>query len=83
MARLDPHAVAIGTAARGAITEAGYSIASFAKASGIPINTLSRRINGHTPLDYAEMIQVSTITGLPLSELVARAERIAAAKELV
>lgn len=78
MARLDPHAVAIGTAARGAITEAGYSLTSFSKESGIPINTLSRRVNGHQALDYAELIAISTITGLPLSELVARAERIAA-----
>lgn len=78
MAQLDPLAVAIGTAARGAITEAGYSIASFAKESGIPINTLSRRFNGHIPLNYPELVLIVQATGLSMAELVARADRIAA-----
>lgn len=78
MAQLDPLAVAIGTAARGAITEAGYSIASFAKESGIPINTLSRRFNGHIPLNYPELSRIANVTGLSIAELVQRAERIAA-----
>jgi transcriptional regulator with XRE-family HTH domain len=76
MARLDPHAVAIGTAVRAAITEAGYSVVSFAKVAGIPKNTMSRRVTGLVPINYPELVQISELTGVSLSELVARAERI-------
>ena len=76
MSQIDPLAVAIGTAVRGAITEAGLTNTSFAHEAGFALNSLSRRINGHQPFDFPELVRVANVTGVPLMEIVARAERI-------
>lgn len=76
MAQIDPHAVAIGHAVRGAIAQAGLTQAQAADKTGMALNTLSRRINGLLPFTWPEIARVSQITGVSLGEIVAAAERI-------
>ncbi len=76
MGQPDPLAVAIGSAARGAITEAGLSLTSFAETAGFSWGTLSRRINGQTAFTYSELVRIADVTGITVAELVARADRL-------
>lgn len=76
MERNDPHAVAIGKAARGALAAAGKNIRSAAPLLDMSTNSLSRRINGTLPFTWPELVKVSELTGTPIHELAATAERI-------
>jgi hypothetical protein len=76
MGQIDPLAVAIGTAVRGAVVEADLSLTQFAEEAGFSWQTLSRRVNGHTPFTYSELVRVAEITGTTVSDLVQRADRI-------
>lgn len=74
----DPDAAAIGQAVRGAIAQADLSLAATAEKVGLAVNTFSRRINGLLPFTWPELVRVSVVTGVPVSEIVAAAERIKA-----
>lgn len=74
---VDPQAVAIGQAARGAIAQAGLTLAETAEQTGIALNTLSRRVNGAVPFTWPEIVQIAAVTGVTPSELAANAVRIA------
>ena len=80
MAQIDPAAVAIGAAVRGAIAQAGLSQAEAADQTGLSINTLSRRINGTLPFTWPELVRIGAITGVTASDLAATAERLASQK---
>lgn len=69
------HAAAIGRAVNSAIREAGLNLRAYSDASGIPHNTLSRRVNGHNCFTYAELVQVAEITGVSVVEIAERAQR--------
>lgn len=70
--------VAMGHAVRGACAQAGMTQAELAGASDMALNTLSRRINGSLPFTWPEIVSISSITGVSVSDLVASAVRIAA-----
>lgn len=78
MAALDPHAVAIGAAVRGAIAQAGLTQAEAAAKIGLSLNTFSRRINGALPFTWPELVRVADAAGVKVSDLATTAERIAA-----
>lgn len=75
--QIDPEAVAIGRAVRGAIATAGLSLAEAAEATGITTSTLSRRVNGTLPFTYPELVKISSICDVRVSDLALAAERIA------
>lgn len=77
MAGIDQHAVAIGSAVRGALAAAGFTQAEAAEGVGVALNTFSRRINGLLPFTWPEIVRVAALTGTTPSELAAQAERIA------
>lgn len=74
---LDPHAVAMGQAVRGAIAQAGLTLAETAPRTDMALNTLSRRVNGSLPFTWPEIVQIAEITGLTATELATSAARIA------
>ena len=74
---LDPEAVAIGRAVRGAVATAGLSLADAAEQSGIALSTLSRRVNGSLPFTFPELVRVARVCGVRVSEIVQAAERVA------
>lgn len=77
MTGIDPHSVAIGAAVRGAIASAELTQAEAAEGIGVAVNTFSRRINGLLPFTWPELVRVAALTGVPVTELAASAERIA------
>lgn len=77
MAHLEPSAVAIGAAVRGAIAQAGLSQAEASERTGIALNTLSRRVNGLLPFTWPEIVRIANVTGTTASELASIAERLA------
>lgn len=74
--KIDPEAVAIGRAVRGAITTAGLSLPEAADQAGLSLSTLSRRVNGTLPFTFPELVRVAAVCGVRVSELAASAERI-------
>lgn len=54
-----------------ALQAAGISQREAADATGIPINTLSRRLTGKTPLNVNELAALGGLVGKSVSELVA------------
>lgn len=79
--RLDPEAVAIGRAVRGALATAGLSVADAADRTGITLSTLSRRVNGTLPFTFPELSRVAVICGIKVSDLALAAERVAAPRD--
>lgn len=75
--QIDPEAVAIGRAVRGALTVAGVSIADASDKTGIPLSTFSRRVNGTVPFTFPEMVKVAALCGIRVSDLALAAERAA------
>lgn len=75
---IDPEAVAIGRAVRGAIATAGLSLAETADLAGITLSTLSRRVNGTLPFTFPELAKIATVCDVKVSDLALAAERIAA-----
>ncbi|TCJ23051.1 hypothetical protein [Nocardioides jejuensis] len=78
MTSIDPSSAAMGQAVRGALAQAGLTQDDSAPLLNMGLNSLSRRINGLLPFKWPELVQVSTLTGVPLLDLVTNAERIAA-----
>lgn len=70
------HAQAIGRAVHSAIREAGQNIKGTGEASGIPRRTMTRSINGERCFDFDDLAKVSKATGIPIAEMISRAERI-------
>lgn len=73
----DPDSMAMGQAVRGAIAQAGLTQAEAAPQLKLSLMSLSRRINGALPFTWPELVRVSRVTGVPVSELIATAQRIA------
>lgn len=71
----NPEAIAIGRAVRGAIATAGLTQAEVAEQTGIPLKTLSRRVNGSLPFTFPELVKVATLCGVKASDLALAAER--------
>lgn len=71
-------AMAMGQVVRGALAQAGLTQAEAAPRLGFSLITLSRRINGSLPFTWPELVRVSRITEVPVTELALAAERIAA-----
>lgn len=80
-APLDPQAVAMGQAVRGAIAQADLTLAETAPQTTMHLNTLSRRVNGISAFTWPEIVQIADVTGVTPSELVASACRIAERRE--
>lgn len=66
----------MGQAAIGAIALAGLTQAQAADKIGVALNTFSRRVNGHLPFSWPEIVRLAEATDMTVSELVANAERI-------
>jgi len=64
---------------RQALRDAGVSQRVASTGAGIPLTTLVRRLSGRSPLSVTELAALASLAGVPVSELVARAEREAAA----
>lgn len=64
----------VATLVREAMAKEGISQRALSEASGIPLATLSRRLNGHTPFDLGELYAIAPHVGFKLSRLVAIAE---------
>lgn len=77
MALIDPHAVAIGAAVRGAIAAASLTQAEAAARAGMALNTFSRRVNGLLPFTWPEIARIADVTGVTVLELATNADRIA------
>lgn len=77
MGQIDPLAVAIGAAVRGASVEAGISLTQLAESAGFSWQSLSRRVNGHLAFTYPELVRVAGVTDTTLVDLIARADSIA------
>ena len=71
-----PEAVSanISRAIAAALTEAGISLRSAADTTGIPVATLSRRLNGTTPFTTTELARMASVLGVAVSDLVSGAE---------
>lgn len=74
--RVDAETRAIGQAARGAVAEADMTQDEVARAIGLSLSSLSRRLNGQLPFTYPELVRLADTTGVTVGDLVARAERI-------
>lgn len=72
--------LSMGRAVRGALAEAGLTHAEAAARIGISLASLSRRINGDLPFTWPELVSISDATSVPVSSLIANAERIASEK---
>lgn len=77
MAGITPESAAIGQAVRAAVVQAGLTLAETAEATGIALNTLSRRVNGVIPFTWPELVLIAEVTGVSCTELATSAERIA------
>lgn len=73
---IDPEAVAIGRAVRGAMATAGLTIGQLATETGISLSTLSRRVNGTLPFTFPELVQIAAVCDVRVSDLALAAERI-------
>jgi len=56
----------------------GVTAATIAQAADISRTSLSRKLNGHNEFTVAEMFRVAATLGIPLSDLLRRAELVAA-----
>lgn len=74
-------AVAIGLVVASVIREADLTLKEFGQQAGIPHVTLSRRINGHVPFTWPELVKVSDVTGVSLAEIADRAQRLTGLRE--
>lgn len=63
------------------MTKVQISQRTLAELSGIPLATLSRRLNGHTAFDLSEIYAIAEHVGFRPSRLVALAEELVAARE--
>lgn len=77
MATIDPEAVAIGQAVRGAIAQAGLTQAEAADRAGMALKTFSGRVNGLFPFTWPELVRIAAVTGVTCAELATTATRIA------
>jgi len=59
---------------RAELARRGMSRATLADRAGINRHTIQRRLSAQHPFTYEEMASVATVLGLPLSELIERAE---------
>lgn len=60
-----------------ALREAGIPQRVAAERAGIPLTTLTRRLSGRSPLLVTELAALASLIGVPVSELLARAEAAA------
>lgn len=58
-----------------ALTDAGISRREAADRSGIPLTTLMRRLRGHSPFTYLELVTLADIAGVRVSDIAAAAEQ--------
>lgn len=70
-------AQALGRAVHSVIREAGLNITSTGRAAGIPRRTMTRSVNGERCFSIEELYKVAPVVDVPVSEILARAERIA------
>jgi len=63
---------------RAEMARQGVTAAAVAQAIDISRTSLSRKLNGSGEFTVAEMLRVSNFLGLPLSDLLRRAESVAA-----
>ena len=61
---------------RGAIAEKQRTTIEIAEAIGISRQNLSKKLNGHLPFTYDELVKASAELGLPMIELVRRAQQL-------
>ena len=54
---------------KGRITEMGMTYRGLSKESGIPLNTLSNKINGHSLFDIVEVSKLCSILDIAPSEI--------------
>lgn len=84
MTGVNADSVAIGKAVHSAFVQAGMPRLTEAAAElPMPINTLSRRVNGLIPFTWPELVRVAEVTGVSVTDLAASAVRIADAGEAV
>ena len=63
---------------REALRDAGISQRAASTETGIPLTTLVRRLSGRSPLLVTELAALASLAGVTVSELTARAEKVAA-----
>lgn len=68
---------AMGTAIRDAMESAGITQGALAQATGMALNTLSRRLNGWTPFTWPEIFAIAAALGVGVADLANDAARIA------
>lgn len=74
MARIEPLNAALGKSVRRAIGGAGMTQAVVSDLINMPLNSLSRRINGHIGFTLPELAKIAAVTGTTASDLVLMAE---------
>ncbi|WP_249932882.1 helix-turn-helix domain-containing protein [Bifidobacterium moukalabense] len=63
-----------GTVLKGAFREHDLSQRDISLETGIPLNSLNRKLNGGI-FDLEELMRIASVLGTPLSELISRAEK--------
>lgn len=63
-----------GAVLKGAFREHNLSQRDISLETGIPLNSLNRKLNGGV-FDLEELMRIASTLGTPLSELISRAER--------
>ena len=77
MATSDQQVQALARVIRGALATAGVQQTEAATKTGIPLGTLRRRLAGGTEFTVHEFFAIADVVGVPASELVERAQRLA------
>lgn len=70
-----PLAVRLARVVSTAIRDAGRTQQSIAETTGIAVNTLGRRLTGHTPFVVTELGAIAHELDVKVSDLIAAAER--------
>ena len=79
MGTTEQHSRALARVVATELAAAGITQQAAALATGIPLSTFNRRINGHSPFLVTELHAVAGILGTTVAELATKAEREAVA----
>lgn len=74
----DPLAVAVGQAVRVAAARRGVKLIPLGARAGLTQRTMARRVNGHVPFTWPELVRIAEALDTDVADLLAEAEMEAA-----
>lgn len=78
MAKFDAEAVAIGDAVRDLLSAHRLTLATTSRLTGVPLATLSRRVNGTLPFTFRELRAIARLCAVSVADIAEAAEQIIA-----